>query len=77
MDAMNMNSTIRKPMHDLHNIDWLADTGSSRVTDEKTSPLHAVDENEHEALRRTLSPSIDDYDGADFDDDDDDNHSEQ
>jgi hypothetical protein len=74
MISMSMNATIRKPMHDLHNTDWLADTGPSRVTNEKLSPLHSVDENEHEALQRSPSPPIDDYDGADFEDD---NHSEQ
>jgi len=40
---MNFNATIRKPVPDIHNVDWLTDSQPTKTTTEKSS-LHHVEE---------------------------------
>jgi hypothetical protein len=44
---MNFNTTIRKPVHDIHNVDWLTDSQPTKTTTEKRS-LHHVEEHNAE-----------------------------
>ncbi|UJR26427.1 hypothetical protein I4U23_007759 [Adineta vaga] len=63
--TMNFNATIRKPMTDLHNVDWLADTKPT-----KTSLIDHVHEEEDDDQRHNRS-GLDTYGSNDFDDDND------
>ncbi|CAF4525224.1 unnamed protein product [Rotaria sp. Silwood1] len=44
---MNFNTTIRKPMNDLHNVDWLSDPQPMKTTNEKTLS-HDIEEHHTE-----------------------------
>ncbi|CAF1473659.1 unnamed protein product [Adineta ricciae] len=76
---MNLNATIRKPMTDLHNVDWLTDSQPTKAT----SNDHVEHNKEHDE-QRSPSPvphdrsNLDTYGSNDFEDNNDNesNHSE-
>jgi hypothetical protein len=73
---LNLNTTVRKPMVDLHNVDWLTDSQPAKPTTEK-NPLYHLEEEEavhNDNDRRSSSPQrnngsgVDTYGSNDFED---------
>jgi hypothetical protein len=72
---LNLNTTVRKPMVDLHNVDWLTDSQPTKPTTEKFPPHHVEEETAHnDNDRRSSSPQrnnasgVDTYGSNDFED---------
>ncbi|CAF4385130.1 unnamed protein product, partial [Adineta steineri] len=81
---MNFNATVRKPITDLHNLNWLTDTPSAKTTTEKDSLDNGEEHHHHEKLeagdeQRNPSPqqqhhhsAFETYGSNDFEDNDND-----
>lgn len=72
---MNFNSTIRKPVNDLHNIGWFTDSQPTQTITEKSSLQNVEEEINHDE-QRSPSPQFHNhresntYASNDFDDND-------
>ncbi|CAF1402991.1 unnamed protein product [Rotaria sordida] len=63
---MNFNATIRKPMNDLHNVDWFTDSQPTKTTNQKSLPYdieehHIEEEEEEQQQQQEEEDVVDDH----------------